>query len=73
MDALIDQARREPDQKTRKQIYAELQLILTEQVPYIDLWYLDNVLIHSKRVRNLTLNPSCNYDFLKTAELGDGR
>jgi peptide/nickel transport system substrate-binding protein len=73
VDALIDQARREPDQKARKQIYAELQLILTEQVPYIDLWYLDNVLIHSKRVRNLTLNPSGNYEFLKTAELEDGR
>jgi peptide/nickel transport system substrate-binding protein len=69
VDALIDQARREPDQDTRKQIYAELQLILAEQLPYINLWYLDNVLIHSKRVRNLSLNPSGNYDFLKTAEL----
>ena len=48
VDALIDQARREPDQNTRKQIYAELQRILAEQVPYIDLWYFDNVLIHSK-------------------------
>jgi len=25
--------------------------------------------VHSKRIRNLTLNPSGNYDFLKTAEL----
>jgi hypothetical protein len=25
--------------------------------------------VHSKRVTNLTLNPSGNYDFLKTAEL----
>jgi len=38
-------------------------------LPYINLWYQDNVLVHSKRVRNITLNPSGNYDFLKTAEL----
>jgi hypothetical protein len=38
-------------------------------LPAINLWYLDNVLVHSKRVRNLSLNPPGNYDFLKTAEL----
>ena len=69
VDALIDQARREVDQKKRKSLYAELQLILAEQLPYIDLWYLDNVLVHNKRVRNLQLNPAGNYDFLRTAEL----
>jgi hypothetical protein len=35
----------------------------------VDLWYFDNVMVYSKRVRNLQLNPSGNYDFLKTAEL----
>ncbi len=69
IDALIDQARKEPDQNTRKQLYAEIQRILADDLPYINLWYLDNVLVHSKRVHNLTLNPSGNYDFLKTAEL----
>jgi len=39
-------------------------------LPYIDLWYQDNVMVHSKRVTNLTLNPAGNYDFLRTAELG---
>ena len=69
VDALIDQARSELDQNTRKQLYAEIQRILAEELPYINLWYQDNVLVHSKRVRNLTLNPSGNYDFLKAAEL----
>ncbi len=73
VDALIDRARRELDQKTRKQLYAEIQQILAEEVPYIDLWYQDNVLVHSRRVRNLTLNPSGNYDFLRTAELASDR
>jgi peptide/nickel transport system substrate-binding protein len=69
VDALIDQARREPDQTVRKQLYAQLQMILAADVPSINLWYFDNVMVHSKRVQNLTLNPSGNYDFLKTAAL----
>ena len=69
VDALIDQARREVDQNQRKSAYAELQLILANELPYIDLWYLDNVLVHNRRVRNLQLNPAGNYDFLRTAEL----
>ena len=69
LDALIDQARREIDPNARKPLYAEVQRILAEDLPYIDLWYLDNVLVHSQRVRNLKLNPAGNYDFLRTAEL----
>lgn len=69
LDALIDQARSELDQNVRKQMYFEIQSILAEDLPYINLWYLDNVVVHSRRVRNLSLNLSGNYDFLKTAEL----
>jgi peptide/nickel transport system substrate-binding protein len=69
VDSLIDQARRETDQDVRKRLYAEVQEILAKDVPAINLWYLDNVLVHTRRVRDLTLNPSGNYDFLKTAEI----
>jgi len=69
VDLLIDQARRETDQNVRKRLYAELQEVLAQDLPYINLWYFDNVLVHSRRVGNVTLNPSGNYDFLKTAEI----
>jgi peptide/nickel transport system substrate-binding protein len=69
IDQLIDHARSETDQNVRKQDYAQVQQILAEDLPYVDLWYFDNVMVYSKRVRNLQLNPSGNYDFLKTAEL----
>ena len=69
VDELIDQARRATDPKVRKPIYAEVQQIVANELPYIDLWYLDNVLVHNKRVRNIQLNPAGNYDFLRTAEL----
>ena len=69
IDSLIDEARREPDQETRKRLYAEVQGILAKDVPYVNLWYLDNVLVHTRRVEDIALNPSGNYDFLKTATL----
>ena len=69
LDTLLDQARTQPDQQKRKELYAEIQSILARDLPYIDLWYNNNVLIHSRRVVDVTLNPSGNYDFLKTAAL----
>ena len=69
VDALIDQARRETDQNVRRRLYGEVQEILAQDVPSINLWYFDNVLVHTRRVRNVGLNLSGNYDFLKTAEI----
>ena len=57
-----------PEQK-RKAIYAEVQQILAEELPYINLWYLDNVLVHTNRMRGIEMSPAGNYDFLRTAEL----
>ena len=71
VDQLIAKAAREIDQNVRKRDYAQIQEILSEDLPYVNLWYFDNVMVYSKRVRSLQLNPSGNYDFLKTAELAD--
>jgi ABC-type transport system substrate-binding protein len=69
VDTLIDKARREIDPRVRKPLYAEVQQVLAKDLPYINLWYLDNVLVRTKRVRGVKLNPAGNYDFLRTAEL----
>jgi peptide/nickel transport system substrate-binding protein len=69
VDALIDEGRRTVDQQKRKEIYARLQQIVAEDLPYINLWYRDNVLIRSRRVTNVHASHSGNYDFLVTAEL----
>ena len=69
VDVLIDQAKAELDQNVRKQLYAQVQQLLAEDLPYINLWYYDNVVVHTRRVSGITLNPSGNYDFLKTAQL----
>jgi len=69
VDALIEEGRQTADQKRRAQVYTQVQEILAHDLPSINLWYLDNVMVHSTRVRNLRLSPAGNYDFLTTAEL----
>jgi len=69
VDQLIEEGRRTVDQQRRKEIYAEVQRILANDLPYIDFWYMDNVLVHSTRVRIPSVGPGGNYDFLTTAEL----
>jgi len=69
VDELIREGRSTLDQPKRKAIYAEIQRIVAEELPYINLWYLDNVLVHTNRVRGIELNPAGNYEFLRNTEL----
>ena len=70
IDSLIDQAHRETDQRCPQGGFTpRSRKSWPQDVPSINLWYFDNVLVHTKRVHNITLNPSGNYDFLKTAEI----
>jgi peptide/nickel transport system substrate-binding protein len=69
LDALIAQGRSETDQTKRKQIYDQVQKIVSNDLPYINLWWGDNVLVHSKRLADVELSPSGNYNFLTTAHL----
>lgn len=69
LDALIDQERIEMDQAKRKAILAEIQQIVAEDEPYINLWYADNVCVHRTRVTGITLAPSGGYDFLETVSI----
>jgi peptide/nickel transport system substrate-binding protein len=69
IDGLIREARSTLDQQKRKAIYDQIQQILAEDLPYINLWYLDNVLVHTNRVQGIELGPAGSYDFLRTAQL----
>ena len=69
VDRLIDEGRQSSDQQKRKQIYARVQQILANELPYIDLWYFDNVVVHSRRVRNVQVGIEGNYDFLTAVRL----
>ncbi|HXZ80485.1 MAG TPA: ABC transporter substrate-binding protein [Terriglobales bacterium] len=69
VDQLIAQGRSEVDPTKRIQAYGEIQRILAEDLPYISLWYYDNVAVHSPRVTNVEISPAGNYDFLLHAQL----
>ena len=67
VDALVRDARYSTVQEQRRKDYFKIQQQVAEDLPYINLWYVDNVLVHTKRLGNIHLSPSGNYDFLKTA------
>ena len=69
VDELIREGRSTLDQQKRKAIYDDIQQIVAEDLPYINLWYLNNVLVHTNRVHGIELDPAGSYNFLRTAEL----
>lgn len=69
VDKLIEEGRSELDERKRKAIYAEIQQITLRDLPTLNLWYFDNVVVHTARVRNVRPEPAGNYDFLLEAEI----
>ena len=72
VDELIEFARRETDLEKRKEAYREVQHILAEDVPYISLFYTDNVCVSSKRIDGIQLYPEGSFDFLTNIRLTAG-
>ncbi|MBI3669222.1 MAG: ABC transporter substrate-binding protein [Acidobacteria bacterium] len=64
LDALLDLARVEADRERRKRLYSEVQRIVAEDLPYLNLWYSDNICVHRRRIAQVELTPSGDYDFL---------
>lgn len=69
VDRLIAQGRHSVDEKERAAVYRDIQQILNRDLPYVNLWWADNVLIHTRRLENVQLTPAGNYDFLRDATL----
>jgi peptide/nickel transport system substrate-binding protein len=68
LDALLENARTEIDREKRRRIFSEIQRVVAEDVPYVSLWYLDNICVHRARISNVRLTPSGDYDFLREIE-----
>jgi peptide/nickel transport system substrate-binding protein len=69
VDALLQAASTAGDDDARRKYYLRIQQILAEDLPTIPLWYPDNIVIHSARLTDLTLDPGGSFDFLRTAKL----
>ena len=69
VDALIAKAALTPAQTDRAAIYRQIQQILAIDLPSINLWYLDTVIVHNRRLENIQLSSSGNFDFLREATI----
>ncbi len=71
LDRLLDDAAQTPDQALRRQDYVRVQQILAQDLPAINLWYSDTVVVHSPRLTGVHPTLSGSFAFLETATLSD--
>ncbi|MGA7982631.1 MAG: ABC transporter substrate-binding protein [Chromatiaceae bacterium] len=68
-DRLIEAARAEPDLVRQAALYRELQTLLLADLPYVPLWYEDQVVVCRRDVTGYRLAADGNYDGLELVEL----
>lgn len=71
LDALLNDANENANQTARQKDYYEAQQILADDLPAFNLWYLDTIVVHNRRLSNVVPTPSGDYGFLRTAELAN--
>jgi peptide/nickel transport system substrate-binding protein len=57
MDKLLDAGRATTDQAERMKIYRQINNLLAKELPYLFLWYFDNVALANPKVKGLTPIP----------------
>lgn len=67
MDRLIAEASAASDRQQQIADYVRIQQIAARDLPSINLWYLDAVVVHDRRLGNIHPNPSGTFDFLRDA------
>ncbi|MGA8730370.1 MAG: ABC transporter substrate-binding protein, partial [Terracidiphilus sp.] len=71
IDGLLDDAAASGDNARRRADYAEAQRILARDLPAINLWYIDTVVVHNRRLTHVLPTPSGSYRFLENAYLAE--
>ncbi|MCZ6805106.1 MAG: ABC transporter substrate-binding protein [Proteobacteria bacterium] len=65
VDSIIEMAEVEPSLSKQAAYYRELQQVLFDALPYIPLWYEDNVLAMRKNIQGYSLSTDGNFDSLE--------
>ena len=68
LDSLLQEAAADGNMDRRRADYVQVQQILARDLPAIDLWYLDTVVVHNRRLTNVVPSPTGKYTFLETAD-----
>jgi peptide/nickel transport system substrate-binding protein len=69
LDLLLNDGSESTDVVRRRADYVEAQEILARDLPAINLWYRDTIVVHNRRLTHVIPTPSGSYAFLETAEL----
>ncbi|HXN24021.1 MAG TPA: ABC transporter substrate-binding protein [Candidatus Dormibacteraeota bacterium] len=64
LDVLLDAMRVETNRANRIRLCSEVQKIIAEDLPYLPLWFTDNISVHRRELGPVDLSPSNDYDFL---------
>ncbi|MBI5188678.1 MAG: ABC transporter substrate-binding protein [Nitrospirae bacterium] len=65
IDSLLEHGRKTLQQEERKEIYGKIQKIISDELPYINLWHSVNVAIMKKNVEGFVLYPDEDMASLK--------
>lgn len=63
MNQLIDQQRKESDPVKRNEIFARIQTLLAQEVPYIPLWQTKDFAFAQNNIKGVIINPSQTFPF----------
>lgn len=69
LDRLLEQGRRTMDTAARKAIYFEVQRILADELPYIPLWWVKNVIVRHRDIKGFIPYPDGDLISLKKVSL----
>jgi peptide/nickel transport system substrate-binding protein len=65
VDKLVEEAISTTDRTRAKELYAKVWEIASRDLPLLPLWYQANMVVSSKRISNIKLNPSGDWSFIK--------
>ena len=64
-DKVIAEALNATDRENAKQLYFRAQEIVSNDLPLLPLWYPANMVVSNKRIGNIKINPSGDWNFIK--------
>lgn len=64
-DQLISQAVNETDREKARQLYAQVQEIISRDAPLVPLWYPANMVVAAQNVGNINVEPTGDWSFVR--------
>lgn len=70
-DRLVNEAVDTVDKNKARELYVKAQEIVSRDLPLLPLWYPSNMVVANKRLTNINVNPSGDWNFVKDLAIGN--